>query len=685
MDEFKFVSVNLQQVQNQLQHRTDGLSSGSLVLRRGQTFTVTINYDGRPFDPQWEKLQFRIILGPLSVDVPVSSYGQPSSSQWFAFLERGLPNPSGFRTLTVSLSSPASSSIGVYTLQLRVQTRSSAKTHLLGQFTLLANPWCQADSVFLQSEDLRNEYVRSDFGLLFKGTPGNVVSRPWSFGQYEKGLLDICMNLLQLSPQYQTDMRRDLLNRSSPVYIGRVISAMVNCQDDKGVLMGNWSGDYSDGVSPSAWSGSADILRTWSETQFSPVKYGQCWVFAAVMCTVMRALGIPTRVVTNFNSAHDTNGNMVIEEYYTEMGEKLSISRDSIWNFHVWVESWMKRPDLGQTYDGWQVLDPTPQEESAGMYRCGPAAVKAIHEQKVDAAYDVPFVYAEVNADVRTVIIRDKKILGISVDKDRVGALICTKRPGAMTMLDITTEYKTEMAFSSAYAFSADVRGGEAAAGRDAPQGLAVSLQLLKTPIIGENIAFSIIITNKAPIPKLLRAHVNAQNKEYHRNPSGSFWEKHHELKIGPSETVTIKQEISFNEYKLKQVLEDYLLNLAVVVEDVKSQERVLASEEFNIHSPALSIQIQNENVIVNSPQVAMVTFTNPFNMAVTGELTVAGTGLLEEKIQIRLSMQPREAVRRPVRFIPQMTGAKMLHACLVLINLPTVLHGFRTLSVQAA
>ncbi len=59
----------------------------------------------------------------------------------------------------------------------------------------------------------------------------------------------------------------------------------MNSNDDKGVLAGNWSGDYSSGVDPSKWSGSADILRMWAGTQFSPVKYGQCWVFAAVMCT----------------------------------------------------------------------------------------------------------------------------------------------------------------------------------------------------------------------------------------------------------------------------------------------------------------------------------------------------------------------------------------------------------------
>ncbi len=33
----------------------------------------------------------------------------------------------------------------------------------------------------------------------------------------------------------------------------------------------------------------------------------------------------------------------------------------------MWVESWMKRPDLGEGYDGWQVLDATPQEKSGGL------------------------------------------------------------------------------------------------------------------------------------------------------------------------------------------------------------------------------------------------------------------------------------------------------------------------------
>lgn len=56
----------------------------------------------------------------------------------------------------------------------------------------------------------------------------------------------------------------------------------------------------------------------------------KCVLFCAGL-PVMRVLGIPCRVVTNFNSAHDTNSNLVIEEYYSETGQKLNHTKDSIW------------------------------------------------------------------------------------------------------------------------------------------------------------------------------------------------------------------------------------------------------------------------------------------------------------------------------------------------------------------
>ncbi|RXN29894.1 glutamine gamma-glutamyltransferase [Labeo rohita] len=149
---------------------------------------------------------------------------------------------------------------------------------------------------------------------------------------------------------------------------------------------------------------------------------------------------------------------------------------------------------------------------------------------------------------------------------------------------------------------------------------------------------------------------------------------------------MTVKHEITFKEYMLKEAAEDFLVNLAVVIEDVKSQEKVLASEEFNIRNPSLSVQIQNQSLVkINTAQVATVTFVNPFNTAVSGELTISGSGLLEEMAKMRVTIQPRETMKKPINFTPRMAGSKMLSANLVLTNPPTILHGFTTIKVQGS
>lgn len=130
----------------------------------------------------------------------------------------------------------------------------------------------------------------------------------------------------------------------------------VNAQDDNGVLVGNWSQDFSMGTAPTAWTGSVKILLEYFTTGV-PVCFGQCWVFAGVYNTcrttlghrvrlgsdgyfrccvslaVLRCLGIPARVVTNFNSAHDNTGNLKTDLIFHSDGSPDSASTtDSIWS-----------------------------------------------------------------------------------------------------------------------------------------------------------------------------------------------------------------------------------------------------------------------------------------------------------------------------------------------------------------
>ena len=89
-----------------------------------------------------------------------------------------------------------------------------------------------------------------------------------------------------------------------------------------------------------------------------------------------RALGIPCRSVTNYVSAHDTNQTLTIDYFHDKDGEDINFNNeddkeyfgsDSIWNFHVWNEVFMARPDLPTGYGGWQVIDATPQEASESI------------------------------------------------------------------------------------------------------------------------------------------------------------------------------------------------------------------------------------------------------------------------------------------------------------------------------
>jgi transglutaminase 1 len=52
-----------------------------------------------------------------------------------------------------------------------------------------------------------------------------------------------------------------------------------------------------------------------------PVKFAQCWVFAGCLTTIARCLGIPSRIVTNYSSAHDTQASMTVDYFVDDDGK----------------------------------------------------------------------------------------------------------------------------------------------------------------------------------------------------------------------------------------------------------------------------------------------------------------------------------------------------------------------------
>ncbi|KAJ3603065.1 hypothetical protein NHX12_030809, partial [Muraenolepis orangiensis] len=426
---------------NNTDHRTELNGLDRLIVRRGQPFTIQLHLRSGEYQAGLSSLTCTAETGPSPSDqygtrAVFDVSGSTGASGWSA----AVTSPPG-TVVALSIHPSANAPIGRYTLTLGGAGRF--------EFILLFNPWCQGDAVYLDNEEHLNEYVLSQDGIIFRGTLQQILPYPWNFGQFEFGILDVCLKLLDTNPKYLRNPGKDCSGRRNPIYVSRVLSAMVDCNDDHGVLMGRWPGmgaaaavddPYQGGMSPMFWKGSVDILLNWDSSSCRPVRFGQCWVFAAVACSVSRALGIPCRVVTNYMSAHDTNSNLVIERFYDQNGR--SQGGDMIWTFHCWVESWMTRPDLKPEFDGWQVVDPTPQEKSEGVFCCGPVPVKAIQQGELTCKYDAPFVFAEVNADALTYTTLEDGSRKKVFSDTTIGQKISTKSVGSDSREDITHLYK---------------------------------------------------------------------------------------------------------------------------------------------------------------------------------------------------------------------------------------------------
>lgn len=66
--------------------------------------------------------------------------------------------------------------------------------------------------------------------------------------------------------------------------------------------------------------------------------------------------------------------------------------------------------------------------------------------------------------------------------------------------------------------------------------GLEVSLNLEGVPLVGDSIEICVVVTNRSRSRRILVEHLNAQLKEYNKNPQESFWKTHKGVHINPDE-----------------------------------------------------------------------------------------------------------------------------------------------------
>nr|XP_034978108.1 protein-glutamine gamma-glutamyltransferase E-like [Zootoca vivipara] len=628
--------------ENTIKHHTDEYPGKELVVRRGQAFLISLT--SKEALPAADKLIFTVETGSETLQaetrVAFGITSTPSRRSWSA-----VQTSAGYGSLSVSILSPVDAAIGRYQISIKTDSSRSIHSSSLGTFVLLFNPWMPEDDVFMANEAERKEYVLSEFGIIFKTFKNNGgCLLPWDYGQFEDGILDICLSMLDMGLKYHKDSTAGVSRLSDPIHIGQVLSAMINCNDDRGVLYGRWEA-CSDGKDPCSWSGSVEILRQWESSGFEPVRYGQCWVFAGVLTTVLRCIGIPTRIISNFSSGCDKNENLILEP------------SERTWNFHVWNECWFARPDLGCMYNGWQVLDATPQCRSTTGTRCGPASVKAIKEGDVDLPYDTAFVFSEVNADIED-----------SLDTTSIGQNISTKAVGSNDRLDVTDNYKYKEGSVKEREIFAKARAKlnlktshsePARSLREAAKPNVFGKIKVKSPLeIGKDVHLVLRLTNLGSTTEYLTPNMAAWSIHNTGKPIHEIWKASILVTLGPKEEKEIPINIPYAMYK------QYLLidNLIQVTASWSKKEGDNVSRVIILEKPSVTIKVLGEAKVGKEVKVA-VTIDNCFDEELKdGVLKVEGSGLLEKTFKKNVPpLNPQDSYRIQFKIFPRKSGTRYL------------------------
>nr|XP_045013320.1 protein 4.2 [Jaculus jaculus] len=678
-------SCDFQAAKNNEEHHTRAFSSQRLIVRRGQNFTLTLNFRTpvRTFLSTLKQVSFIAQTGEqhsktnkTEAKFPVSSLGDREG--WSAAVEER-----DDLSWTVSVTTPADAVIGHYSLLLQVSCR---KQYPLGQFTLLFNPWNKDDPVFLQNEAQCSEYVLNQNGLIYLGTADCIQEEPWDFGQFQTDVMDLSLDLLSVDKQVE--------EWSQPARVAHVLGALLHVVKEKSVLPTPHTQAIQEGALLYKRRGSAPILRQWLTGQGRPVYEGQAWVFAAVVCTVLRCLGIPARVVTMFASAQSTGGGLLVDEYYNEEGiQNGEGQKGRIWIFQTYIECWMARPDLSQGYDGWQILCPRAPSGGGVLESCDLVPVRAVKEGELQLSPAVSDLFAAVNAScVVWKCCEDGKLELTNSNTKYVGDSISTKVVGSDRCEDITQNYKYPEGSLQEKEVLDRVQRERMKYGKDngmhppihePADPLYLYLEAPSSFPLGGDEQLSVTMVNRSDQEKEVQLVIGAQAVFYNGAFAAKLWQQQNSFRLRANQVMRITTSLSFSYFE-RSPPENSFLRITAMATHSDTSLSCFAQKDVAICRPHLVIKMP-ERTEQYQPLMVLVSIHNSLDSPMKDcVISIFGRGLIHRERRYRLgTVWPGNTLCTELQFTPTQLGLQRLTVeadCNVFQNLTS----YRSVTVVA-
>jgi hypothetical protein len=283
-----------------------------------------------------------------------------------------------------------------------------------GELAILFDPYRETEETFLGAEDRLVYHNSSQVAVI------NNFQDPvnWKLRQYTA---PVAVATLQYVSHVLTPAQRvDAVN------VARALVTMVPGDNagrpgtfHAGILKGNWARTVTVLEKIKALNKNADvgqIFLTYWRNGRQPAEFGQCWMLAPSLAAPLRTMGIPSRIV-EARYARGSNGVLgaaigkdsdydgILRDCWTWVPplhprpfsraivrDQACVAnrpgyRDRDWNYHVWTEAFLSRPDLPAAYSSpsWQALDASTNIEFIGpsfqppsYVQIGPASLPAM-------------------------------------------------------------------------------------------------------------------------------------------------------------------------------------------------------------------------------------------------------------------------------------------------------------------